>query len=244
MQCCKTVTLRMRDKRNGMKSLFLEFYAGYRDPDTMELIRHRVLGIYIYAKPSNKREKEYNAVMLEKAEAIRCKVFTDVVNGKYDFFAKDKFNESFLDYFHNLTLKKHSKWEFSYKHFYRFTGGKCTFGELNVPLCRKFQEYLLSCNTLARCHTMNQNTSADYWSIFKSALFLAYRDKKIKENLVDFLDWIPAVPTIKESLTLEELRHLYHTPCKYEDIKKAGINKHVTFHMARHRDFYKHQIIN
>lgn len=32
MQVCKTVKLRMRDRRNGTKSLFLDFWSGYRDP--------------------------------------------------------------------------------------------------------------------------------------------------------------------------------------------------------------------
>ena len=31
MQVCKTVKLRMRDRRNGTKSLFLDFWPGYRD---------------------------------------------------------------------------------------------------------------------------------------------------------------------------------------------------------------------
>lgn len=223
MQCCKTVNLRCRDKKGGMKSVFIEFYPGYRDPETMELIRRKALGIYIYAKPSGKREKEYNSMMMEKAEAIRCKVYMDVINERYEFFSKEKLEDSFLDFFYKLTQKKHSKWEFSYKHFKKFTGGKCSFGELDVPLCRKFQDYLMTGNTLSRSHVMNQNTASDYWAIFKSALFLAYRDKKIKENLVDYLDWINGVPTVKESLTLEELRRLYHTPCKFEEIKKAAI---------------------
>lgn len=55
MQVCKTVKLRMRDRRNGTKSLFLDFWPGYRDPETMELIRRRSLGTYIYADPANKQ---------------------------------------------------------------------------------------------------------------------------------------------------------------------------------------------
>ena len=80
MQVCKTVKLRMRDRRNGTKSLFLDFWPGYRDPETMELIRRRSLGMYIYADPANKQEKLYNEKILAKAEAIRCKVYIDVLD--------------------------------------------------------------------------------------------------------------------------------------------------------------------
>ena len=79
MQVCKSVKLRMRDRRNGTKSLFLDFWPGYRDPETMELIRRRSLGLYIYANPTNAQQKQYNEIILSKAEAIRCRVFIDVI---------------------------------------------------------------------------------------------------------------------------------------------------------------------
>lgn len=55
-----------------MLSYYLDFYPGYRDKVTMKTTRHESLGIYIYADPKNTREKEFNEIMTEKAEAIRC----------------------------------------------------------------------------------------------------------------------------------------------------------------------------
>lgn len=69
----------MRDRRNGTKSQFLDFWPGYRDPETMELIRRRSLGLYIYANPTNAQQKQYNEIILSKAEVIRCRVFIDVI---------------------------------------------------------------------------------------------------------------------------------------------------------------------
>ena len=89
MQYCKTVTLRQRPRRNGTLSLFLDFYPGYRDIETMQLIRRQSLGIYIFQNPINDAQKEHNIKMLEKAEAIRCRVFDDIVNDRYDFFEFD-----------------------------------------------------------------------------------------------------------------------------------------------------------
>lgn len=80
MQYCKTVTLRTRPIKNGMLSFYLDYYPGYRDIVTMKTTRHESLGIYIYADPQNKREKEFNEIMTEKAEAIRCRRFESVVN--------------------------------------------------------------------------------------------------------------------------------------------------------------------
>jgi hypothetical protein len=86
MQYCKTVTLRTRPIKNGMLSFYLDFYPGYRDKVTMKTTRHESLGIYIYADPKNKREKEFNEIMTEKAEAIRCRRFESVVTFLMNLF--------------------------------------------------------------------------------------------------------------------------------------------------------------
>ena len=98
MNDCKTVTLRTRPLKNRMLSFYLDYYPGYRDKETMKVIRHESLGIYIYANPKNKREQDFNEVMAEKAEAIRCRRFESVVNERYDFFDKYKLKADFLEF--------------------------------------------------------------------------------------------------------------------------------------------------
>ena len=84
---CKTVTLRTRKIKGGEQlSYYLDYYPGYRDESTMKVMRHESLGIYIYTKPKNQRERDYNDRMREKAEALRCRRFESIVNERYDFF--------------------------------------------------------------------------------------------------------------------------------------------------------------
>ena len=99
MSECKTVTLRTRPLKNGMLSFYLDYYPGYRDQETMKTIRHEGLNIYIYANPKNQRERDFNATMSEKAEAIRCRRFEAIVNERYDFFDKRKYKADFLEYY-------------------------------------------------------------------------------------------------------------------------------------------------
>lgn len=78
---CKTVTLRTRPIKHGkMLSYYLDYYPGYRDEATMKVMRHESIVIYIYAKPKNRREREYNECMMEKAEALRCRRYESIVN--------------------------------------------------------------------------------------------------------------------------------------------------------------------
>jgi hypothetical protein len=101
----------------------------------MKVIRHESLGIYIYAEPKNQREQNFNAVMSEKAEAIRCRRFESIVNERYDFFDKSKMKGDFLAYY-KKTLRKHDqKWEFVYLHFSNFVGGMWTYATSSESIC-------------------------------------------------------------------------------------------------------------
>lgn len=228
MQYCKSVTLRMRDRRNGTKSLFLDFWPGYRNPETMELIRRRSLGMYIYANPISTQQKKYNEAILAKAEAIRCKVFIEVINEKYDFFNQDRLKEDFLAYFKNIVNRNFAKCDAAYKHFSRFCHNKCTFEMLDTVFCNKYKEYLLDTKVSARGKVMvnkpiSRNTASAYWNIFKQVLTKAYRERRLVDNIASLLDNIPCTIPVKQSLSLEEVRKLYNSECSVPVVRKAAI---------------------
>ena len=109
---CKTVNLYTRKIKGGrMLSYFLDYYPGYRDETTNKVLRHESLGIYIYAHPKTLREKDYNARLSEKAEALRCRRYEEIVNERYEFFDRNKLNGSFIDYFKKYAGKKNSRYE-------------------------------------------------------------------------------------------------------------------------------------
>ena len=220
---CKTVTLRTRKIKGGEQlSFYLDYYPGYRDESTMKVMRHESLGIYIYAKPKNQCEKDYNDRMREKAEALRCRRYESIVNERYDFFDKEKMKGSFLAYFKEKAEKKNDKWMHVYQHFEVFCQGKCTFEEITVDLCNKFREYLLCAPQLThKDRPLHINSAANYWSTFRASLHMAYREHKILENPNGFLERIDTIPTVKEHLSKQELINLANTPCEYPVLKNA-----------------------
>ena len=220
---CKTVTLRTRPLKNGMLSYYLDYYPGYRDQETMKTIRHEGLNIYIYANPKNERERNFNATMSEKAEAIRCRRFESIVNDRYDFFDRHKLKADFLEYYRKQLRKHDQKWEFVYHHFYNFVHGKCTFEEIDIDLCNKFREYLLNAKQLRRDGHISKNSASGYWSTFKGLLKILYRNRLIKTNINDFLDKIEIEDTPKDYLSVEELYKLAETPCKKPILKTAAL---------------------
>ena len=220
---CKTVTLRTRKIKKGTQlSFYLDYYPGYRDESTMKVQRHESLGIYIFAKPKNQRERDYNERMTEKAEALRCRRYESIVNERYDFFDREKEKGNFLAWFKKKADARNTKWQNVYKHFEAFCEGKCTFGEIDVDLCNKFKEYLYTApQTIHKKQRLHTNTIAGYWSTFRAVLHTAYRDHKIKENPNGFLDRIDTIPTEKEHLSQPELVKLANTDCKEPVLKKA-----------------------
>ena len=220
---CKTVTLRTRPLKNGMLSYYLDYYPSYRDQETMKTIRHEGLNIYIYANPKNERERNFNATMSEKAEAIRCRRFESIVNDRYDFFDRHKLKADFLEYYRKQLRKHDQKWEFVYHHFYNFVHGKCTFEEIDIDLCNKFREYLLNAKQLRRDDRISKNSASGYWSTFRGLLKILYRNRLIKTNINDFLDKIEIEDTPKDYLSVEELYKLAETPCKKPILKTAAL---------------------
>ena len=220
---CKTVTLRTRPLKNGMLSYYLDYYPGYRDQETMKTIRHEGLNIYIYANPKNERERNFNATMSEKAEAIRCRRFESIVNDRYDFFDRHKLKADFLEYYRRQLRKHDQKWEFVSHHFYNFVHGKCTFEEIDIDLCNKFREYLLNDKQLRRDGRISKNSASGYWSTFRGLLKILYRNRLITTNINDFLDKIATEDTPKDYLSVEELYKLAETPCKKPILKTAAL---------------------
>lgn len=221
---CKTVTLRSKAIKNDMLFLYLDYYPGTRDKETMKVRRHESLGIYIYASPKNKMQRDFNESMMNKAEAIRCRRFESIVNERYDFFDKEKYNGDFLAYFKKMLMKKNEKWKFVYIHFCTFVNHKCTFAEVDVKLCQDFREYLLSAKQLKHPkRTISQNSAAGYYSTFRGLLKIAHRNKMILENVNEYLDRIETEDVRKEYLTLDEVKILNNTPCDIPVLKSASI---------------------
>lgn len=95
MNTCTKVFLRKKAISGGRISLYLDFYPAIRNPHTNRMSRRETLGIYIYASPKNEREKQFNASMEEKAEAIRCRRFEQLLNEQSDFLDKEKLRMDF-----------------------------------------------------------------------------------------------------------------------------------------------------
>lgn len=219
------VYLRKYKISKGRESLYLQYYPPIRNKRTMKMVQKEMLGLYIYENPQGEEEIQHNKNTLHKAKAVEAIRIQMLINEEYDFLDKDKMKEDFLEYFAEIAVKKDQKWEKVFKHFSNFVKGKCTFAEVDVDLCRRFREYLLTDARQLSDPTkkLKNNSLAGYFSTFRALLKIAYRDRRIKENVNDYLDKIKWEDTHKEYLTLEEVKQLVDTPCDIPVLKAASI---------------------
>lgn len=218
------VTLRRKPITRGRESLYLDFYPPIRCKSTMKLVYKEYLGIYIYQNPQNEIQRDYNNEMQLKAEAIRAIRVQSCINEEFDFLDKEKMKGDFLAYFKETCRHKDQKWEKVCLHFEKFVGSKCTFGDISVDLVRRFGEYLKTARQLKFTNKrLKTNSVAGYFSTFRALLKIAYRDKRIRENINDFLEKIEYEDTKREFLTLDEFRQLVNTPCDIPVLRRASI---------------------
>ena len=215
-----------RDPRaNGMESLYVRYTPPIRNPETMKMVYKEMLNMYVFKNPRSEEETCHNRQMIDKAEAIVGKRIISLVNEEYGFLDKQKMKLDFLEYFAKVAEKKPEKWRMVFKHFYNFVNGKCTFNDVTIDLCRKFKNYLLNDATKIResSKPLSNNSVVGYFSTFRALLKIAFRDKRIKENVNEYLEKVKWQDSKKEFLTLDEIKLLANSPCEIPVLKSASI---------------------
>ena len=219
------VTLRTRPTKDGRLALYLHFSPAIRHPETMKLIHTEQLGIYIWEHPANVAQQQHNEDILIKAEVIRSLRVQSLINEEYGFLDHHKRNADFLEYFSRKSIKRCEKNYMAFKHFEKWCGGKCTFGELTREFGERYMEYLMTraCTLKPRYERLAANTASSYFGAFKLVLREAYQERMLRENIADMLGNIPKRDTHKEFLTLDEVKLLVATPCKHDVLKRAAL---------------------
>ena len=173
----------------------------------------------VYLNPITKEEKEHNEVTMRQAEAIRSQKSLAIVNKQYGLYDSRNEKNDFLKYYKERVGSKDS----SYLHFLRFCDGSCRFGDLTVNFCTNYRDYLINDAKKKDGNNLSHNSACSYFSNFHYILRGAYKEHLIPENIAEHLDKIPYRTPHREYLTLEEVRILHKTPCRYAVLRRASM---------------------
>lgn len=215
--------------KDGRKSLYLDFYPPIINSETRKPTRREHLKLYIYDRPKNETEKNFNKETKMLGEAIRSQRQLDVQSGDYGFLTARNNQKSFIGFFEAFTetKKKTSKSNYeSYvsilKYVKAFANEDCTFNDVTENFCLDFRSFLLDQNRISN------NTASAYFDKFKYVIREAHQQKLLKENPAENIKSIKPEDTERKFLTLDELQKLYETPFDYEGLRRASLFSALT----------------
>lgn len=205
------VSIRYKEKTNGMKSVYLQFYPGIRNSKG-EIVKYEFLNLEVYSNPKTKAQRLFNKTIEEISESIRCQRYIQIVRRDYNFLGKDNLDGDFLEYFHRNADFHGPKFEAARLHFEEFCGHSCKFKDLSPSLCEKYRFYILHDKHLANCDkSIKHNTASSYFNVFLNIVKLAFKDNIIPDDYtkdVRSIKWNHDIN--KDYLTVEEIQLLEH----------------------------------
>lgn len=203
------VSIRYKEKTNGMKSVYLQFYPGIRNSKG-EIVKYEFLNLEVYSNPKTKDQRLFNKTIEEISESIRCQRYIQIVRRDYNFLGKDNLEGDFLEYFHRNADFHGPKFEAARLHFEEFCGHSCKFKDLSPSLCEKYRFYILHDKHLANCDkSIKHNTASSYFNVFLNIVKLAFKDNIIPDDYtkdVRPIKWNHDIN--KDYLTVEEIQLL------------------------------------
>jgi len=230
------VTLREKKLKTGKNSLYLDFWPPIINPEKGISTRREFLGIYIFEKPKDSAEREYNKESLQLAKNICLERQMDLNSGKFGFQRRASKNQDFIAYF-EMQMKKRPEgspnrdnWYSAWKLFSRYTNGFCTFGMLTEKFVSDYMKHLLYD---AKCYhsktrEISENTAYTYFNKFKACINEAVHEGLIPDNPIYRVKPMKQPETYREFLTMEELQTLAKTVCEHDILKRAALFSALT----------------
>lgn len=226
------IKLRKRKMPTGNITLYLDIYLnGERS--------YEYLKLYLIPEKT-KADKDKNRQTLQLAEAIKSKRIVELQNGEYGFNAAYKLDTNFLDYYRAMCEKRHGNpesrgnwgnWYSCLKHLERYCKPSMTFKNVTPEWIEGFKEYL---DKTARCRDkhktittdqdtkpLSQNSKVSYFNKLRACINQAFEDRIIPHNPLRGIEGFKPGETERSYLTLEEVRAMAATHCKYPALKNA-----------------------
>jgi len=213
------IKLRERGLANGNKGLFLDItWDGKRSREYLKL--------YL-VKPKTAIDRDSNKQTLALAENIRAKRQTELQNNNWGFANDFKQDTIFFEYFKDLIEKRkeskgnYGNWDSTLKHLIKFCDVKTTFRDIDIDFVEGFKDYLQHRASSKGNVPLSKNSQNSYFNKFRAALNQAFEDRIIPDNPTRRVKGIKADEPHREYLTIDELKNLVKTECKYPIMKNA-----------------------
>ena len=213
------VRIRFKQLANGNQSIYLDYYTG-------DVIRKEN---YV----GGKRQYEFLKLYL-----IPEKTREDLQNDAHGFQNTNKSKANVIDYLMNMRSQSKERGSLNYektvgntiRELKLFRGDYIAFRDIDKDFLNSFVDFLKQAKKASKFGllkaggVLSNNSVIAYYGVLRTAINRAYKEGIITVNPTkefDFASKVKAEVSRREYLTIEELKRLIGTECKYEIMKQA-----------------------
>jgi len=228
------ITIEKRPNKTGDKQVIrLVYYYGSRKDETGKLVQDRkreALDLYLHTAPKTKLEKQHNKETLQLVEQIKSKRIAEAASGQHGFTDGNKPSINFYSFFNQVMATKktnesttnYSLWEACLIHLKRHHPDEgLTFEQVTVDWVSGVRDYF---NTQAKTKSGNNissGTASVYFNKIRAVINEAHTKGIISQNPLKQVKGIKAEASERCYLTIDEVRALVKTDCRYSILKSA-----------------------
>lgn len=227
------IRLRQRKMASGNTSLYLDIYIDGKRT-------YEYLNLYLIPEET-RADKSKNRDTLRLAESIRAKRVVELQNGLYGFSNYYKLDTEFLPYYERLCEQRYGEmslgnwgnWLGALRHIKAYCKNTphITFAEITPDWIRGFKEYLdktarvrdkrKKTQTKSDTAPLSESTKTSYFNKLRACINQAFEEKIIPHNPLRGIEGFKRVDVERVYLTLDEVRAMASTECKYPVLRRA-----------------------
>ena len=228
------ITIEKRINKEGDKqNIRLVYWYGSRRNPEGKVVHERkreILALYLYADPKTKPEKQHNKVTLQTVEQIKAKRIAEAASGQHGFTDTAKVSANFYSFFKqvmdtkktNGSSKNYEGWEACLIHLKRHQPEEgLTFEQVNKEWLDGVKHYLCNEAKTKSGNLISSGTASVYFNKIRAVINAAYEKGVIERNPLKQVKSIKPDTTPRVYLTIEEVRALVKTDCRYDILKNA-----------------------
>jgi len=228
------ITIEKRTNTEGDKQTIrlVYWYGSYTDSSGK--IKHNrkreQLDQFLYTEPKTKPEKQHNKETLQLVETIKAKRIVEAATGQHGFTDANHTKASFYRYFDQVMETKntvtgrsnYSVWQGCRIQLKRHHPDESiTFEQITPEWLEGVKHFFENHAKTKSANQISKATASAYFNKVRAVINAAYAKGIITRNPLAQVKGIKSESTERTYLTIEEVRELVKTECRYDVLKRA-----------------------
>jgi len=224
---------KITNKAGDKQSIRLVYWYGSRTDENGKVKHDRKreqLDLYLFTNPKTKLEKQHNKETLQMVEAIKSKRIAEAAAGQHGFTDTNKRNANFYSHFKKVQETKKTQksssnygvWECCFVMLKKYHPEESlTFEQVNVDWVEGLRRFLDNQAKTKSGNLISKGTASSYFNKVRAVINDAFAKEIINKNPLQQVKTIKYEATERTYLTIEEVRALVKTDCRYDILKRA-----------------------